>query len=272
MSRVRFTDPNGREKVVNIADFGGHITIGRTPDCAVNANSLSVSRNHARIWEDNGGYHILDLNSSNGTFVNGRRVESQLLAPNDLIKCGEFTLVFEDDSIPAGNSLDAIPIDPGDPNLEPIPEDMIDGGWPQEEPLPRDDGELDRLRAMYTESEEKLSQAYNRIATLENDLAQSQAQYNDDLAATRSSLEREIEEGRVQVSSLGMQLRDLSTQNQDLSSRLRQREEELETLRRAPPAPPVSADGPTLEELTLRQELLQAKEELFRLRRSFLKS
>lgn len=271
MGRIRFTDPTGREKVVSIADFGGHITIGRTPDCAVNANSLSVSRNHARIWEEGGQYHVLDLNSSNGTFVNGRRVESQVLAPNDLIKCGEFTMVFEDDGVPMGASLDVIPIDPNDPGVEPLPDELIDNGagWGGQDQLPQDDGELDRLRNLLADFEEKLVQAQGRISALEDELAQSRAQH-DALISARSDADRQLEEAKVRVSSLGMQLRDLSAQQQELNGRIKQRDEELEQLRRAPPAPP--ADGPSAEEALLRQELLQAKEEIFRLRRSFTKS
>ena len=57
------------------AGSGVSITVGRLPDCdVVLADDLLVSRHHARLERDAGGWRITDLGSGNGTFVNGVRV------------------------------------------------------------------------------------------------------------------------------------------------------------------------------------------------------
>jgi pSer/pThr/pTyr-binding forkhead associated (FHA) protein len=48
--------------------------IGRSAECAIRVVDDKVSRRHAKIWERSGVVFIRDLNSRNGTFVNGERV------------------------------------------------------------------------------------------------------------------------------------------------------------------------------------------------------
>lgn len=71
--------------------------IGRTPGCDVMIDNIAVSREHAKIDFSNGQYILTDLGSSNGTFLNGTRVnKTTLLNPEDLIQIGKFELLFED--------------------------------------------------------------------------------------------------------------------------------------------------------------------------------
>jgi predicted component of type VI protein secretion system len=63
--------------------------IGRSPDNDVTIDNLAVSNHHARILPDAGQYVIEDLNSMNGTFVNGRRVERATLRNGDVIQIGK---------------------------------------------------------------------------------------------------------------------------------------------------------------------------------------
>jgi pSer/pThr/pTyr-binding forkhead associated (FHA) protein len=70
------------------------MSIGRAKDNDIVVENLSVSRNHARIRFHNGKYVLTDLNSANGTFVNGQRQTKVELAHNDLIQIGKHTLVF----------------------------------------------------------------------------------------------------------------------------------------------------------------------------------
>jgi pSer/pThr/pTyr-binding forkhead associated (FHA) protein len=53
------------------------ITIGRSADCDVVLPKRQVSRYHARIERDDGGYLLHDLGSKNGTFVNGEQVQDE---------------------------------------------------------------------------------------------------------------------------------------------------------------------------------------------------
>lgn len=74
------------------------ITIGRYPDNNVVINEPIVGRHHAKIIQHSDGhYTILDLNSKNGTFVNGKRIfEETRLNLNDVVKIGHTTLDWSD--------------------------------------------------------------------------------------------------------------------------------------------------------------------------------
>jgi len=63
--------------------------IGRDPGCDVVIDTLEVSRRHARLFRDPAGQWMLeDLHSTNGLYVNGRRVESCPFGPGDVAKIG----------------------------------------------------------------------------------------------------------------------------------------------------------------------------------------
>ena len=72
----------------------GAVTIGRDPGCevALPDDSRSVSREHARIVQEEGRYIIEDLGSTNGTIVNGERVDRAALEPGDEIEIGKYRL------------------------------------------------------------------------------------------------------------------------------------------------------------------------------------
>ena len=65
--------------------------IGRHPDCAVRLNIERVSRRHARIEQRaDGGLRIVDLGSTNGTHVNGTRIEAPVdIADGDVLHIGD---------------------------------------------------------------------------------------------------------------------------------------------------------------------------------------
>jgi pSer/pThr/pTyr-binding forkhead associated (FHA) protein len=71
------------------------IYIGRHPSCDLSLRKDDVSRKHAEIRKDAGRYVVCDLRSTNGTFLNGLRVDSpQLLSPGDRIEIGSSTITF----------------------------------------------------------------------------------------------------------------------------------------------------------------------------------
>ncbi len=106
------TDHNG---------FGTHIfrltsmqtVIGRHPDCAICLNHPTVSRRHARILFQQGGFMIEDLESRNGTFIN--EVQIQSLSPlqhGDQLRIGDISFQFEDNA-PSASTLATVILDPG---------------------------------------------------------------------------------------------------------------------------------------------------------------
>lgn len=64
------------------------LTVGRETDNALIVPDLSVSRHHARLALENGALVVYDLNSTNGVFVNERRVSKQVLQPGDVVRFG----------------------------------------------------------------------------------------------------------------------------------------------------------------------------------------
>ncbi|MGZ6384646.1 MAG: FHA domain-containing protein [Ktedonobacteraceae bacterium] len=73
---------------------GGKLTIGRAPNNMVVLNHPQVSAHHAEMERVEGGYRILDTNSSNHVYVNGQRISHQLLRTGDEIRIGPFLLVY----------------------------------------------------------------------------------------------------------------------------------------------------------------------------------
>jgi diguanylate cyclase (GGDEF)-like protein len=70
------------------------VTIGRGADCTIALPHPSVSRLHCRIWREDGRYHILDLESTNRTFLNGKPVTRAELRDGDQIGVGSNTIKF----------------------------------------------------------------------------------------------------------------------------------------------------------------------------------
>src|SRR5438093_6699784 len=71
------------------------IRLGRKPDNHVIYSENVVSGYHAEIRRRGDEYSLVDLESTNGTFVNGKRVEKALLGDGDRIELGEDGPIFE---------------------------------------------------------------------------------------------------------------------------------------------------------------------------------
>lgn len=66
--------------------------VGREPDCHLRPNSESVSRHHCVFTLDDYTCHVRDLGSTNGTYVNGRRITGQVqLKSHDRVTIGKLT-------------------------------------------------------------------------------------------------------------------------------------------------------------------------------------
>ncbi len=73
---------------------GERTTIGRSPDCDVFLDDVTVSRRHAVLTERDGRFTIEDQGSLNGTFVNRERIDSAELEDGDEVQIGKYRLTF----------------------------------------------------------------------------------------------------------------------------------------------------------------------------------
>ena len=64
------------------------LIIGRSPEVAVVVNDANVSRQHAEVWRTAEGVAVRDLQSTNGTYVNGHRISAVSLSPRDDVTVG----------------------------------------------------------------------------------------------------------------------------------------------------------------------------------------
>ena len=109
-------------KELVLKDFSlqdGGKTIGRAPGNDVVLENLLVSGHHARIDQAGGDYILTDLQSKNGTYVNGARITTAKLKHGDQILVGKHTLVFE---------LDAAQVSAADKDMVEATRFAI--GWP----------------------------------------------------------------------------------------------------------------------------------------------
>ena len=75
---------------------GSEITIGRDPSCDCPLNSGTVSATHTQLTFRQSQWWVEDLQSTNGTLLNGTRVETPTVVANDdLIQCGEVRLTVQ---------------------------------------------------------------------------------------------------------------------------------------------------------------------------------
>ncbi len=69
--------------------------LGRVPDNDLCFENDSVSGHHAEIYHlPDGSFQICDLGSTNGTWVNGQRIQNQILRNGDIVELGEVRLHF----------------------------------------------------------------------------------------------------------------------------------------------------------------------------------
>ena len=82
-------------RVLKECSVGLMATIGRLPDNTVVIDNPAVSGHHACVFRDGDAYIVEDLQSTNGTFVNEKRVTRRTLQNGDVVLVGKHTLVFD---------------------------------------------------------------------------------------------------------------------------------------------------------------------------------
>lgn len=82
------------------------VSIGRLPENTISIANMGVSRRHAKIEEDADRKYVLtDLNSLNGTFVNGKRIKKIFLTSGDKITIGKYTILYEENGFQGSEQI-----------------------------------------------------------------------------------------------------------------------------------------------------------------------
>ena len=92
---MEIISPGDKNEVIELGE--GDIHIGRSPKCEIQLQVKNVSRKHARVFFRNEEYHIEDLGSTNGTYVNGIRVEKCILRNHDQVEIGGVRVLFKEE-------------------------------------------------------------------------------------------------------------------------------------------------------------------------------
>ena len=83
------------DKIFEIPDDDGEYTIGRAADNDLPIRTKSLSSKHCKILVRGNKYAVADLDSSNGTFVNGNRVKQAVLKNNSILQLGSLKFRVE---------------------------------------------------------------------------------------------------------------------------------------------------------------------------------
>jgi len=108
MAKLQIFLPDGTQISHDLQDE--KTTVGRLADNALQIDDGSVSSRHAEIESEAGTYHLHDLGSTNGTFVNGEQVTDAVLRHGDEVRFGAVETVFNgkeespDQPLPASTS------------------------------------------------------------------------------------------------------------------------------------------------------------------------
>lgn len=87
-------------KVDEIELEQGTLSIGRHDDNDLHIDDLTVSGHHAQIVTVFGSTYVEDLGSTNGIFVNGKKVKTHTLHNGDVLTIGHYQLLFQGESVP----------------------------------------------------------------------------------------------------------------------------------------------------------------------------
>ncbi|HLF09888.1 MAG TPA: FHA domain-containing protein [Gammaproteobacteria bacterium] len=101
---ARLIVSSGRKHVAEISLNRPRMVLGRDDSCDISLDSMYVSRYQNLFMETTDGWLLIDLSSTNGCFVNGRRVREHRLRDGDLIAVGQHQLRFSGPQRASGSS------------------------------------------------------------------------------------------------------------------------------------------------------------------------
>jgi len=283
--RLVFEDPqSGDERSVTVGAERPRVTVGRSPDNEIQIDRPSVSRRHAEIvFDGETGCTVRDLDSSNGTYVNGDPVQGDVLTGGEDLRFGDFAMGVER-TVDSGSVPEPPGLEGGDGPPNPPKSDegsgllgeMDDGSETDSEEgvmigddMIVDEEDRDATREFSPAAKRRIEELEERVATLEADRAKKKEIF-DELESDLRSLVAQKKEMSERIEALESELRaresdvdelverlDDDSHLADLQSerdRLAERVDQLETaIREKPPAD----DGTLVSELRGRIERLE---------------
>ena len=137
-----------RGKIIPLPDCD--IVIGRDADCRIRLEANAIGRRHCFLKNSPNGWLIEDLGSGNGTFLNGERIEKELLLKSgDIFSIGPVEFQFvEQESLPeqTGGGSRAAPADKNSAQTEMTTDDDIAGWLMEDDPSRADVSEKEDLK------------------------------------------------------------------------------------------------------------------------------
>lgn len=91
--QLQYMNMAGEQTTLTLADGVRPKIIGRRKDTDIQTNNPAVGRHHAQLMVKDGQLHVQDLNSSNGTFIDGKRINKVILDDPTTVVFGNFEIV-----------------------------------------------------------------------------------------------------------------------------------------------------------------------------------
>lgn len=103
MAKLQIFLPDGREATHDLPEE--KTTVGRLPENTLQIEDSSVSSRHAEILFENNSWFIRDLGSTNGTFLNGSKIENAVLNHGDELRFGSIVTLYTSRSEGSAHSV-----------------------------------------------------------------------------------------------------------------------------------------------------------------------
>jgi hypothetical protein len=87
---------------------GPEVTVGRLADNGIQVEHASVSGHHAVFQLQGQDYAVKDLDSTNGTRINGEKVTTQKMRRNDVLRLGNIELLYDSEHAPPGEPMPSL--------------------------------------------------------------------------------------------------------------------------------------------------------------------
>ena len=100
--RLRYNKEDGEQVEIDLTERP--LTIGRSPDADIILRDEKISRMHCGIRLLEGEYYVKDLQSKNGTFLNGERIDTAKLKAGDVIRVGSIVITYGQEGGPGADT------------------------------------------------------------------------------------------------------------------------------------------------------------------------